>query len=142
MLMATPAASACITWETLARNGKPSELDAQWRGFIAGSLRATGAFRRHLQLEDRPKLDGVNYRRYVVVAVFVDLPTSGYDIEIQRLTRRRNTLVATVHIQRPPPGAGLFFAAFAQYHVVLVSRSDLNRPIPTRVNVVVGSVSG
>lgn len=90
--------------------------------------------------EAQARLQSLNYDAYFVIAVFQGRkPTTGYEIQIERITRRGNIVAIHTRFQEPKPDEAKGDEVTSPYHLVRVQKTETWGQLIT-FNLVVGNV--
>jgi hypothetical protein len=92
-LVTSAAAAGALLFSTVAKGtNRPSPSGVVIARTRAEAVRLAGRLRR----ADRESLESVDFRRYVLAAAFVRVPTPCHAFDVAEVRRRRDTLLVTV----------------------------------------------
>lgn len=121
-----------------SETGVGIEIENEWKGYHCGY---TETSRLVIKAEDRWKevwgkihrlrlprseLPEIDFEKEMVVAVFMGIRKSGgYEIEIIKVTKTEEEIVAVVREKEPPSDSLQTMALTQPYHIVVIKRSSL-----------------
>jgi hypothetical protein len=90
---------------------------------------------QRLPVTARPALGAVDVTREAVVGLFAGFGCKDHRVVVRTIVRKAGVLVVSL-VERPlEPGRAECQAIFATWRLLTVTRSQLARPLPTRVEV-------
>jgi hypothetical protein len=133
--MAAPAGAA-IHWRVLSDgissgNGPPTTI-----GYVAVTrAAATKQFSGRLTASARSSLARVDFSRDALVAIFGEFGCRDPQIVVSSIAQQGVRLTVRLVDKPLKPGTVACMAIFATYRFVLVAKTELHKPYPTRVTV-------
>lgn len=123
---------------TRSETGVKIKIENEWKGYHCGY---TEPSRLVIKAEDRwkevwgkvhrlrlprPELPEIDFEKEMVVAVFMGMRKSGgYEIEIIKITKTEEEIVAVVKEKESPSDSLQTMALTQPYHIVVIKRSSL-----------------
>ena len=129
-----PAAGA-IGWQVLAHGAAVGSAVLSPRAYVALKPITVELFAPRLSHVTRVDLASVDFSKDAVVAIFGEFGCSDKLISVTSIEQRGQTLAVTLLQQLPKPGTAQCMALFPTYRVLLIAKSSLRPPYPTRATV-------
>ena len=134
MLGVVGTATAALTWRTVADGPAPGRTQPAAKGYIAlGRASALAQFGNRLSAAARTTLGRVDFAHDALVAVFGDYGCNDANVVTAGIVRHGATLTVKLVPRPPAPGTANCEALFPTYRFLALPRSELSRPLPTRV---------
>jgi hypothetical protein len=131
LALCVPSATAgpsTLPFEPISRGiWAKTALSSTPRVHVASRAEHTRVYEDALDETGRSRLQEIAYPAELVVGVFLQCPTTGYSVTIERLEVRRGALRVVVDLRRPRDGA-LFMVTYP-YDLVRIARTDLRRAL-------------
>ena len=134
LTFATPAGAA-IRWRLLADGPSSSNSSPATTAYVALDRAATARFSARLTDAASAKLGGVDFQKDALIAIFGEFGCRDHRIVVSSIVQHGGTL-ATELVEHPlKPGTMECMAIYQTYRFVLIAKSMLDRPYPTRASV-------
>jgi hypothetical protein len=134
LTLAAPAGAA-VRWRLLADGPSAGSPSSSTVAVVALNRAATAKFSGRLTDAARAKLGKVQFSSDAVVAIFGEFGCRDPSIVVSSIEQHGSTLALNL-IERPPaPGTMQCMAIYETYRVLLVAKSQLHLPYPTRAAV-------
>ena len=128
------SAGAAIHWRLLADGPSSGSSVHSTHGYVALTRAATAPFSDRLTDAASAKLKQANFAQDAVVAIFGEFGCRDGSIFVSSITQQGTKLVVKL-IERRPAGTMQCMAIYQTYRFLLVSKSLLTRPYPTKATV-------
>jgi hypothetical protein len=138
LALAGPAAASTITWRTASDGPSGGAPVTGPKGVVAlDRASANAQLAGALTAASRAALAKVNFTRDALVTVFGEFGCMDSLIAVSSIVQQGTTLVVKLKQNRPPPGTAVCQALFRTYRFLVVPKSQLRQPLPTRATVTV-----
>lgn len=136
-LLIAPAApaGAALHWRLLADGPAPGSPVSATTAYIALSRAATAPFSPRLPGTAAAKLARIDFSRDALVAIFGEFGCRDASIAVSSIEQHGTRIAIKLLEQPPKPGTMQCMAIYETYRLLLVSKSLLQRPFPTRADV-------
>jgi hypothetical protein len=134
LIPACASAGTTIRWRLLADGPAAGSSAPSTHAYAALTRAATAQFSARLTAASSAKLAQANFARDAVVAIFAEFGCRDSSIFVSSLEQRGTTLAVKL-VERRPAGTMQCMALYQTYRFLLVSKSLLKRPYPTRASV-------
>ena len=131
---ASGATRTTIHWRILADGPSSGSSVSATRGYVALTRAGTAQFSDRLTDASSAKLARANFSKDAVVAIFGEFGCRDSSIFVSSIVQR-GTALAVKLVERHKPGTMQCMAIYQTYRFLLVAKSQLERPSPTRVSV-------
>jgi hypothetical protein len=133
--MAAPAGAA-IHWRVLSDGLASGNASFATRGYVAVSrAAATAQFSGRLTASARSSLARVDFSRDALVAIFAEFGCRDQQIVVSSIAQDGALLTVRLVDEGLKPGRVACMAIFPTYRFLLVAKTELRKPYPTRVTV-------
>jgi hypothetical protein len=132
---AAPAGAASLRWKEFARGEADLAQLANPVAFVAANRTAAYSFAVGLPRDGNVKLDKIDYKRNLALAFFGDFGCKDHRVAVQSVTRAGKKLRVSLLVERLGQGRTECQAIYTTYRVLLLPKSQLQRPFPTSAEV-------
>jgi hypothetical protein len=131
--LALPAASlGGIRRRTAADSPAPGRYASATVGLVALDRNAAGTLSGRLTAGGRAALARVDFARDAAVAIFGPFGRSDHRVSVESTAQRGTTLSIRLGRRPPAPGTAECTASYETFRLLVVPKSSLTRPSPTR----------